>query len=102
MIPNGLGQRLIVVGRSEKPTVGYNDHPTNRDGLKELAVAGRDTLRVVTYKTAECKVIIPREWIPLESSTQQTKYCDNRGRGEGDRQDDPKFCLSGLHLGHTR
>jgi hypothetical protein len=31
---------LIGVGGREKPTVGKNDDPTNRDGLEELAVAG--------------------------------------------------------------
>lgn len=30
---------LIGVGQREKPTVGNNDHPTNRDALEELAIA---------------------------------------------------------------
>jgi hypothetical protein len=39
----------------------------------------------VTHKATECEVIIPREWIPLNCSTQQTKYRDDRSSGEGDK-----------------
>jgi hypothetical protein len=57
---------------------------------------------VVTHKTAECKVVIPREWIPLDFSTQQTEYRDDGSSGECDNQQNQEFCLSGLHLGGAR
>jgi hypothetical protein len=76
---------LIGVGRFENLTVGNNDYPTDRDSLERLAIAECDIVTAVTHKATQCEVIIPREWIALDCSTQHTKYRDDRSSGECDK-----------------
>lgn len=56
---------------------------------------------MVTYIATECEVVIPRQRSPPEKSTQDPKYGDDCGSGEGNKEHDPKVRLFGLHLGNN-
>jgi len=75
-------------GRRGKLTIGNDNHPTDGDSLRILAVAEYDIVTAVTHKAAECSVIIPRERDSLDSSTRQTKHRKDRRSGESNEQHD--------------
>ena len=79
---------MIGAGRRGKLTIGDDDHPTDGNSLRILAVEEDGTVTAVTHKATECSVIIPRERNSLDSSTRQTEYRKNSRSGESNEQHD--------------